>query len=594
MRSPAGAYAGLPPARRALLLLAAVLGLAALGWAALWVTAGPGIAAGTTVLGVPLGGQSAAEAAATLRSRLRDDASAPIAVRAADVSSRLSPADSGLELDVDATVAAAPGRSWNPLELVAVLRGGREVEPVVAVDRAKLLGAVTTLAEEVDRAPVEGTVRFGRAGLARTVEPVDGRRLARRQGVDTLAAAYLGGRHLAGRPVRLEVVADPPEVSRAEVQRVAEEVAGPATSADVTVTVEGAQAVLTPRDIAAALTFERDGRGSLGPVLDGEALHAAVADELAEVEDPARDATFRIRGGTPVVVPARRGREVLPATLGSAVLPALTGTGAARTVSVPLEPSEPEVTTEAARALGVVERVTTYTTYYPSDFAPRLQNIHRAADLMNRTLVLPGRVFSLNRTVGERTAERGFAAGFIINNGRLEVDYGGGVSQLATTVFNAAYFAGLEIVEHNPHSFYISRYPEGRESTVAWGFKDVRFRNDSEHGVFVTTSYTNSSVTVSVYGTKRYRIESVKGPRYDVTPFRLIDDPRPPGTTQGSCVATSGVPGFRVVVTRLFYRGGEQVKSEQFRTKYEPEHEVRCGVPPPGPKPSPSPSAGDD
>ena len=288
------------------------------------------------------------------------------------------------------------------------------------------------------------------------------------------------------------------------------------------------------------------------------------------------DATFRVRSGRPAVVPARPGREVLPATLSAAVLPVLTQSGAARTATVPLEPSEPALTTEAAQALGVVERVSSFTTYYPSDFPPRLQNIHRAADLMDRTLVLPGKVFSLNRTVGERTEARGFAAGFIINNGKLEVDFGGGVSQLTTTVFNAAYFAGLEIVEHHPHSFYISRYPEGREATVAWGFKDLRFRNDSPHGVFVTTSYTDSSVTVNVYGTKRYRIESVKGARYAVKPFQVVDDPRPEGTDQGSCVATEGVPGFKVVVNRLFFQGGTQVRSEEFRTAYAPENEVRC------------------
>ena len=196
-----------------------------------------------------------------------------------------------------------------------------------------------------------------------------------------------------------------------------------------------------------------------------------------------------------------------------------------------------------AQGLGVVERVATYTTYYPSDFPPRLTNIHRAADLMDHTLVLPGRVFSLNRTVGERTEARGFAAGFIINNGQLEVDFGGGVSQLATTTFNAAYFAGLDLVEHHAHSFYISRYPEGRDATVAWGFKDLRFRNDSPHGVFITTAYTNSSVTVTIYGTKRFRIESVKGPRYDVKPFKVVDDQRPRRHREGRLRGHRGRPG---------------------------------------------------
>jgi hypothetical protein len=128
----------------------------------------------------------------------------------------------------------------------------------------------------------------------------------------------------------------------------------------------------------------------------------------------------------------------------------------------------------------------------------------------------------------------------------------------------------------------------------------VRVRNDSEHGVFMTTSHTSSSVTVRVWGTKRYRIESVKGPRYDIKPYTVVYDPRPVGTSQGDCVAQQGVSGFRVVVTRIFYEGGQRVRSEEFRTRYNPENEVRCGSsgpaptkqPDPTPSPSESPTAG--
>jgi vancomycin resistance protein YoaR len=583
-----GSLAGLSLPRRVLVLGGGLVGVAVVVWIGLYVAAGSGIAKGTTVLGVPIGGQSQAEAAATLQRELRDEARAPIPVRADAAQADVKPARSGLSLNVEATVAAAGARSWNPLHLIDALAGGDEVAPVPAVDRAALRSAVDRLAARVDRPRVEGSIRLGAAGKVTPVQPVDGLRLRQDRAVDALVEAYLGDYLQDGARVPLPTAVDHPDVSAEALTRAAEDVATPATSADVTVTVEGAQAVLTPRDIAAALTFEADGKGALQPVLDGATLHVAVADELADVEDPATDATFRIRNGTPVVVPSEQGREVLPETLAAAVLPVLTESGAARAVAVPLEPSDPEVTTETAQSLGVVERVSTYTTYYPTDFAPRLQNIHHAADLMNGTLVLPGKVFSLNTAVGERTEARGFEAGFIINNGKLEVDFGGGVSQLATTTFNTAYFAGLEIVEHNPHSFYISRYPEGRESTIAWGYKDMRFRNDSPHGIFVTTSWTSGSVTVSIYGTKRYRIESVKGPRYDVMPFSVVYDPRPPGTTPGTCVATEGVPGFRVVVTRVFYEHGQRLKTEEFRTKYAPENEVRCGSS--GPKPSPSPT----
>ena len=568
-----------PGGRRAALVAAGLLGGAGLAWLALYLAAGSGVARGTTVLGVPIGGQSRAEAAATLQARLADDASAPIPVRAGDLTTRVRPGRAGLSLDVPATVAAASARSWNPVRLVQSLLGDHEVAPVVATDRAALRGEVGRLADRVDRSAREGSVAFTDAGRPKPVRPRAGQHLARQAAADALAGNYLVGGYLRdAQPVVLPVGIDPPTVTAEQVQRAIETVALPATAEPVTVTVEGTPVVLQGSDIASALTFTPDDNGELVPHLDGAALHAGLADQLAAVETPAVDASFRIRHGEPTVVPSRQGRAVPPDTLAAAVLPVLTKTGAARTVDVPLAVSEPAVTTEAAGSLGVVERVSRFTTFYPSDFAPRLQNIHHAADLMDHTLVLPGKVFSLNRTVGERTAERGFAAGYIIDNGKLEVDFGGGVSQLATTTFNAAYFAGLEILEHHPHSFYISRYPEGREATVAWGFKDLRFRNDSPHGIFITTSYTDSSVTVSIYGTKRYRIESVKGPRYDEKPFRVVEDPRPEGTEQGDCVESDGVPGFKVVVTRQFYRGDSLVRSEDFRTSYAPENEVRCGA----------------
>ena len=577
LRERAARRPGLPS--RPVLVLGAVVGGLLLGYLAAYILAGSGIARGTTVLDVPIGGMSNEEATRTLTRELRDDARARLPVSINEVQRTVAPARAGLGIDVDATVAAAGARSWNPVELVDALVGGSEVAPVVDVDRRALRAAVDRLSARVDREPVEGDVRI-RGTKVRPVRPVDGISLQRRAAADALADAYLVD---TDSPVELPADIDEPAIGQQAVDRAVQEVARPAVSAPVALTVRGTATTtvaVAPRDIGRALGFEPDGQGGLQPRLDGSRLHATIADDIAAVEEPARDATFDIVDGRPRVVPSQQGREVLPDTLTAAVLPALTATGSGRTATVDVEVSEPEVDTALARSLGVRRQISEFTTYYPSDFPGRLTNIHRAADLMNKTLVLPGDLFSFNRTVGERTEERGFAAGFIIDDGRLEVDFGGGVSQLATTTFNAAFFAGLEIVEHNPHSFYISRYPEGRESTIAWGIKDLRFRNDSEHGVFITTSYTDSSVTVRTYSTRRYRIEATQSPRFDVKPFETVYDPRPEGVEQGSCVASEGVPGFKVVVTRHFYTpgpGGQQVKTERFRTKYNPEHEVVCG-----------------
>ncbi len=566
--------------RRAVLVVGGVAAVLVVGYLTAYAAAGSGIARGTTVLGVAIGGLSREEAARVLTRELRDEASARVPVTAGSVRRTVDPGRAGLSFDVDATVESAAARTWNPVDLLDALAGGDDVAPVVDVDRPALRAAVDRVGDRVDRAPVEGSVAV-KGTTARAVRPKDGLRLQRPAAADALADGYLDpGR--GSEPVELPTTVTEPAVGQDAVDRAMAEVAKPALSGPVALTVEGTSVTtvqVPPEAVGSALTFEPTGDGDLRAALDGERLHAAVAGELAPVEEPARDATFDIVDGKPRVVPSQQGREVLPDSLAAAVLPALTEEGAARAATVAIEVSEPEVDTALAESLGVRRQVAEFTTYYPSDFPGRLTNIHRAADLMDGTLVLPGDVFSFNETVGERTEERGFAAGFIIDDGRLEVDFGGGVSQLATTTFNAAFFAGLEIVEHNPHSFYISRYPEGRESTIAWGVKDLRFRNDSEHGIFVTTSYTDSSVTVRVYGTRRYRIEATQTPRFDVKPFEVVHDPRPEGVEPGSCVATEGVPGFRVVVTRHFYdirAGGEEVRSERFRTKYDPEDEVVC------------------
>ena len=253
-----------------------------------------------------------------------------------------------------------------------------------------------------------------------------------------------------------------------------------------------------------------------------------------------------------------------------AVLPNPEGSWVA---AVTLEEQQPKLTTEEANALGVKEVVSTFTTKYP--FAPyRLQNIHRAADLIDGTVVLPGETFSMNKIVGERTEANGFAEGIIINNGKFEKDFGGGVSQVATTTYNAAFFAGLKDVQHKAHSFYISRYPAGREATVAWPSVDLKFQNDTPYGLLVDTSYTNSTVTVSIWGTKVYDIEAIAGPRTDPKPFQTEY------STGEGCVPQDGVEGFKIVVTRVFKQGGAEVKREDIKTSYNAANKIYCRAAP--------------
>ena len=189
-------------------------------------------------------------------------------------------------------------------------------------------------------------------------------------------------------------------------------------------------------------------------------------------------------------------------------------------------------------------------------------------------MLAPGDTFSLNEVVGERTRANGFTEGFIISDGVFKSELGGGVSQVATTTYNAAFFAGLEDVEHKPHSFYIDRYPMGREATVAFPVVDLKFKNDTDYGVLIQASTSPSApggtgaLTVRMWSTKVWDIESVTSEQYDFTS---------PDTRYGSgedCVPNEGYGGFTVDVTRVFREPGE-VGGRQAREGHHRLHPLR-------------------
>jgi hypothetical protein len=133
---------------------------------------------------------------------------------------------------------------------------------------------------------------------------------------------------------------------------------------------------------------------------------------------------------------------------------------------------------------------------------PRNHNIHLAADHIDGDTIASGDRYSLNQGIGERTRARGFQEnGFIDEDGDVISVVGGGVSQMATTFFNAAWFAGIELIDHRPHSQYFERYPPGREATLVWGQLDVVVENDTPFPIEIATSYTDSEVTVTLIGT---------------------------------------------------------------------------------------------
>ena len=553
--------------RRALVVGAAtvVIGVAGLGVTA--ASAGDGVPDGVRVAGEDLGGLSRAQAQERIAEVLRAPAAEPVVVVAGGEELVLDPAAAGLRVDAAATAEEALSGGLLD-QLRSRLGGGRDVEPVVEVDEAALRTAVEALAPAVAREAAEGSVRFDETPAPVAVPPVEGRALDVDGSVEAVRERWLREDEVE-LPVEVEQVATTDE----EVQEAVREIAAPAIAAPVLLDAGGEELVVPPAAIARALTVVADDDGELGPRLDPASLYAAMAPALRTVGTPARDARFDLSTGAPVVVPSATGRTVSPADLSAAVLGVLTDP-APRRAAAPLTPAEPSLTTQEAQALGIREVIGSFTTRHPC-CAPRVTNIHRIADLVDGHVVLPGERFDLNAITGPRDRARGFVDAPQILEGEFVDRIGGGISQFVTTMFNAVFFSGLKDVEHSPHSYYISRYPPGREATISYPEPDFVFENDSPHGVLIDTRYTSTSITVTFWGTKRFdEIRSVTGPR---TRLRDFDTQY---VQREDCTATSGEQGFDITVTREFVEDGEIVAREPFHTRYKPEPEFICGLPP--------------
>jgi len=236
--------------------------------------------------------------------------------------------------------------------------------------------------------------------------------------------------------------------------------------------------------------------------------------------------------------------------------------------------------------MGITGLVGAYETIY-GGVANRIYNVQLVARLIDGALIAPGATFSFNGTTGERSPERGFREAPVIINGELKTGIGGGVCQVSTTVFNAAYEAGLSITERTNHALYISHYPLGRDATVNYPDTDLKFVNDTDHWLLLRTFVGSSSLTVALYGApQNRRVESKVSPLV-VTGAPPVKRVRDPNLFVGeTALEESGSPSRSTSDRRQVYSAdGELMYDHTWYSSYRAEPRViRVGT-----KPRPEP-----
>lgn len=536
------------------------------------------------VAGVRLGGLSPAQAAEKLESDLAPARAQTITLNGPDgTSAQIVPAEAGLSLDVEASVKAAGGGfSWNPTDIIDNLFGGNpDAAPVALVDEQQLDAALAAAAPSFAVEPVAATLDIATGEIERT-ESVRGMALD----VDASAAAVIAAYQAGEAQAEAAVTLTDPEITTEMVDKAVAEFAEPLLSGSVVFTSDDGKMKVSAKKLAKAASFEvKD--GALVGSLDAKALLKSTSKEQKKLKlNSPKDASYKFKDGKPVVVPSVTG-EVIDEKAFAEALPtlALSKDKAARTAEIALIIEEPEFDTDAATKVKPREVIGEFTTYYPhasTDY--RNKNLGRAAEMVNGTVVMPGEIFSLDKTLGPRTPSNGYMDGYVIDGGILVKASGGGISQSATTMYNAAFFAGYEDVEHKPHSLYFDRYPAGRESTIMSGAFDMRFRNDTEYPAIIQGYIHRSSWDNK--GSITFKVWSI--PTWDkVTSSEIKKSGFYSGGTKTipygqTCEPQSAIQGFTATYSRLFWKDGEVVKKQNYSWKYSAGDRIICA-----PKPQP-------
>ena len=494
---------------------------------------------GVSVRGIDMSGLTLAEARERLSVAFDPYPLAPVVVRYGDQSWTLTAADLGVNFDADSAAAAAYeiGRRQgggleftdqiaalqaNLQEQLSAYRFGREVLADEAVDRSAGLAWLEARAREINRPVAEATLRVDGQDVISTASQT-GYALDVSASHSAIYDALLANE---GGSVDLVVKEETPllaDVSQAEVF-MRQVLSGPVvlTAAEPDLDAQApppnftiSQETLT--DLASLeLTPQLDGSMQLLASLDVEPLRPQVQEWAAELAREPRDARLDYdpkTGEIKVVTPSQTGRvldvDATLATIRQAVL------SNDHNALLPLTLVEPAVNMHKIDEMGIVELVATGTTSFKGSSADRVHNIATAANAVDNTVVPPGGVFSFNNAIGDVNAENGYTDSLIIWGDRTAVGIGGGVCQVSTTAFRAAYYGGFPIEERWNHGYVVGWYGQpGLDATIYTPTVDFKFRNTTDHHIIIKSvmDEVKGTLTFNFYGTKPDWNVEVTGP----------------------------------------------------------------------------------
>ncbi|MFV9507136.1 MAG: VanW family protein [Oscillochloridaceae bacterium umkhey_bin13] len=542
-----------------------------------------------SIRGVAIGGLTPTDARAALERAYGEFLYAPVEIEAGGRVWRPAPEALGLSLELDHAVgeAFAFGRAETRAEqaqlAAATWQYGLDLPLHLRFDQQVAQQYLMQIARAVETPPQDANLTL--EGTQIIVQP-------ERWGTQVLVDETLADLTAAVQGLQRETIVVrtrllEPRVRDADVAPFAVELAtilqGPVTIEAASPTcADECRWTLPIEQIATWITLRRietaDGKPSFVLGLDPAPMRAALLPLATAVREPGTLPTVAWNGGDlRIVTPGQSGRgldaEAALAELRAALF------REERSFTLPMVATPPPVTASNLAALGITERVGMGISSFSRSEQYRITNIRAGARRMHNVLIPPGATFSFNQQLGPVNASTGFVEGLAIVNNRTQKEWGGGLCQVSTTVFRAAFFGGLPITERHSHAFRIGWYeelgePPGLDAAIFTPYNDVRFVNDTG-GWLLMESYVDlerQRLTVVLYGSSTGRkvtythqvLERMPAPTKPV----YVDDPQfPRGYLRRSDTARGGI---KVEVYRTVTRDGQVIARDTFPTLFKP------------------------
>ncbi len=554
---------------------------------------------GVSVNGIELGGYTVQEARAIVRNSFNDYQLRPLVLRAGDRNWQATPQQLGMSVNVDSTVAQAYllGRAGTNrdqlIEPFLLARDGAAVtEPVIWVDQGRIRLLLERIAREIEEPPREARLSLKPDQKIAVVADKPGKRLDIDRSAEQVEAAL---RSASPGPVDLVILDVQPVVS-AQILEEARRQATVMLSGPLVLRLGDKSWTWRREKIASVLgisdVLDMDGRRTAQVSIDDKALTAELELLRGEIQVEPENARFDFANGR--MVPIYPGRPGSALDVGAA----LKSTKEAllreenHEVVLPTRSVQPAIAAEDGPMLGIRELIQEASTVYGGTLPERMHNVELAAARLHGVVLAPGQTFSFNEAVGEVSYRSGYKKGYGITQSEGEVitipSEGGGICQVATTLFQSVFWAGLPVVERNWHLYWIPRYGRapngitGLDATVDQVFDknynllyevDFKFQNNTGNYLLIQTEADKEHIYFRLYGTKPNWSVIVEEPiikdevKANPTPVREPDESLEPGE---EIVLEAAHDGFRVVLKRVVMRDDQIINEQTFASTYKP------------------------